>query len=104
MKKPKKEKWRVIPLCGDKQRAVVDQDNVLIADCYADAFEAIGIPEEAEYKRNAKRIAMLPELVSVLEVAELWISKHNSISCGSLLHSKIAKLLGRYKKLKSDDS
>jgi hypothetical protein len=52
----KKEKWKVENSRGDKGRLVVDQDNALIADCYADTSDPLGIPQD--YKKMAKRIAL----------------------------------------------
>lgn len=69
----KKEKWKVVNSGGCKGRCVVDQDNVLIADCYADTADPLGLPQD--YKKLAKRIALLPEMERALrEVydADTW--------------------------------
>lgn len=66
----KKEKWKVVNHDYDKGRYVVDQNNTLIADCYADSNSSLRLP--ANYKKLAKRIALLPDMERALrEVYDL---------------------------------
>ncbi len=89
----KKEKWKVVEFRADKRRAVVDQDNVLIADCYADSEYEHGLPED--YKKLARRIAMLPDMERALyEVYDYIPWDHPA-------HTRVATLLDKLDKLKT---
>ncbi len=93
MKKTNEEKWRGVTGQGQAYRYVVDQDNVLIADCYADSMDDVGLPAVYEYKKISKRIAMLPDLVRLLkETSPL-------LRAGSPLRSKIDSTLSSYEAL-----
>lgn len=62
----KQEKWKVIPGQGDVGRYVVNQNNELIADCFADSSDEVGLLEYAVARRHARRIAMLPDMERLL--------------------------------------
>ena len=93
-KKQKKEKWKAITGEGHPFRYVVNQEGMLVADCYADSADRVGLPDNLEYKRLTKRIAMLPELVELLEEAATLLRY------GSFTHCKVQHALERYNKLK----
>lgn len=88
----KKEKWKVADYDGEKARYVVDQDNVLIADCYAYTAASFGLPEN--YKKLAKRIAMLPEMERALREV------YDSIPWDHRAHTRVASILDKIDKLK----
>jgi hypothetical protein len=71
---------------------VVDQDNALIADCYADTSDPLGIPQD--YKKMAKRIALLPDMERALREV------YNSIPWGHSAHTRCATILDKLNKLK----
>jgi hypothetical protein len=89
----KKEKWKVEPYRGEKGRIVVDQDNVLIADCYADCDCSLGVPED--YEKLAKRIALLPEMERALRKV------YDSIPWYHPSHTRCAVILDKLDKLKT---
>lgn len=89
----KKEKWKVVNYGGDKGRYVVDQNNTLIADCYADSALDVLVPEE-DYKNLAKRIAMLPDMERALREV------YDSIPWDHFAHTRCAGILDKLDKLK----
>lgn len=88
----KKEKWKVLAAACDRGRYVVDQDNVLIADCYADSPCDVEIP--MDYKKLAKRIALLPEMERALREV------YDSIPWDHFAHTRCAGILDKLDKLK----
>lgn len=66
MTRKRKEGWSTRPLDDDLHRYVVDQDNVLVADCYPDAWDDYGLPSVSQAIARAKRIALLPKLEALL--------------------------------------
>ena len=61
-------KWNV-----QDGRYVVSEDNVLIADCYADSPLDFALPDKPEYRANARITATAPTMLEVLEnVAARW--------------------------------
>lgn len=89
----KTEKWKVIVGEGEPKRYVVDGNNTLIADCYAASTDDVGLPDEEEARKNARRIAMLPEMVALLRRIE------GSLPRGCRSRGKIGDILRRYDKL-----
>lgn len=90
--KPKKEKWKTTEGEGDKGRYVVNQDNVLIADCFADTSSYLNLP--SNYKKLAKRIALLPEMEQALR------DTYDAIPWGHPARTCVATLLDKLDKLK----
>ena len=90
----RKEKWRVKDGYGEKGRLVVDcNSGTLIADCYAASCEDLRLPDD--YRKLAKRIALLPELEQVL------YDVYDSLAWGHPAHTRAATLLDKLDKLKS---
>lgn len=88
----KKEKWKVEAGGGDAGRFVVDQDDVLIADCYADTPSRHGLPQD--YKKLAKRISLLPDMERALREV------YDSIPWDHFAHTRCAGILDKLDKLK----
>jgi len=92
--------WRV-----EDGRYVVSDDDVLIADCYADSAMDFGLPEPNEYRGNARLIAKSPQMATFVNLvarmkteeefgnnappSEDWISTLNDLIVEA---RKIAKL------------
>lgn len=66
----KKEKWKVISGNGDAGRYVVNQKYELIADCYANTYDNLGLLDQSVAKRNARRIALLPQMEDMLRAVQ----------------------------------
>lgn len=52
---------------ADNARYVVDDNDVLVADCFADTVEDFGVPDLDDVAKNARLIAASPELLAALE-------------------------------------
>lgn len=85
--------WKATALHGDSKRAVTNADNVLVADCYADTHEDLGLP--VEYKANARLIAAAPDL---LDAVYALLDEHadcKGCHASELAFAAIAKAEGR---------
>jgi hypothetical protein len=88
----KKETWKVVDHGYDKGRYVINQDDVLIADCYASTTANLGLP--ANYRKLAKRIVLLPQLEQALR------DVYDAIPWGHPAHTRAAGLLDKLDKLR----
>jgi len=51
---------------------VVDESNVLIADCYADSALDVGLPSVKQARANAKLISAAPDLYRIVKFLHDW--------------------------------
>ncbi len=61
---------------ADDPRYVVDENDVLVADCYADTAQDFGVPDLEDIAKNAKLIAAAPELLERLDWILEFIGQH----------------------------
>jgi len=77
--------WRTTEQDEDIARYVVSENNVLIADCYADTHLDFGLPEEKEYRANARLIAATPKLLKAAKkILEDWDKRNLTVAIQGL--------------------
>lgn len=74
--------WADDPL--EQNRYVVDQNNMLIADCYADSDDPVGLPSPREYQENARLIAQAPRMVGILKYVYGRLPEHDTKSMAQI--------------------
>ncbi len=66
---PTSGEWHVRYSDGeDNERYVISREGVLIADCYADTHLELGLPNQEEYRANARLIAKSPQMATFVNL------------------------------------
>lgn len=78
---------------GNLKRLIINQDDELVADMYADSIHDYGIPDNVEINRYATLFAASPAMADLLHDLELLVRVNAPMTDGSQVHKAIQKVL-----------
>ncbi len=99
-RKPVRQYGLRIERADKLNRYIVNQDNELVADMYADSVHDFGIPDNVEINRYAALFASAPALLKVLRDVELLMSVNATMNAGSPMHKTVLLAIAAAERVK----